>query len=108
LKEALFNNILSSDDVIDDPSEAPSSGTVLKCPLLLMTATTTKDIVDQFTLLSGIQLDTSLNVFWQCVHMMCHREINLIVEYTTNAIAKFKERAKNLLEANDSSKIILY
>jgi hypothetical protein len=108
LKEVLFNNILSSDDVIDDPSAVPSSGTVLKCPLLLMTATATKGIVDQFTLSSGIQLDTSLNVFWQCVHMMCRRERNLIVEHTTNAIARFKERAKNLLEVNDSSKIILY
>jgi hypothetical protein len=35
-----------------------------------MTAATTKDIVDQFTLLNGIQLDTSLNVFWQCGQMM--------------------------------------
>jgi hypothetical protein len=54
LKEALFDSLLDSDGLMNDPSEETHSGTVLKCPLLVMTATTTKAIVDQFTLLSGI------------------------------------------------------
>jgi hypothetical protein len=63
LKENLFDKILASDHVIYNPSEEPSSGTALKCPLLMMTATAMKDIVHQFILLSGINLDTNLNVF---------------------------------------------
>jgi hypothetical protein len=109
LKDSLFENLLAAPaNGIDDASEDSTSGTVLKCPLLLMTATATKDTVDQFTLLSGIALDTSLNVFWPAGHMMCRREMNLIVEYTTSAAAKFKERATTLLEVHDSSKIMLY
>jgi len=43
LKEALFDKILASDDAIDDPSKEPSSGTVLKCPLLAMVESTVRD-----------------------------------------------------------------
>jgi hypothetical protein len=39
---------------------------------------------------------------------MCHRELNLIVEYTTAALAKFKEQATILLEVNHSSKKVLH
>jgi len=73
-----------------------------------MTATATKDTVEQFTLLTGIKVDTALNVFWPTGPQMCRRELDLVVEYTTSPMAQFKKEASDLFSVNDSSKLIVY
>jgi len=102
LKGCLFSKLVAP----NSPSIA--EGTVTVCPILAMTATATKDTVEQFSLLTGIKVDTSSNVFWPTGPNMCRRELNLVVEYTTNQMAQFKKQSCELLSVNDPSKIILY
>jgi len=101
LKECLFSKLLA-------PDSPAALGTATVCPILVMTATATKETVEQFTLLTGVKVDTSLNVFWPTGPEMCRRELNLFVEYTTSPMAQVKKQACDLMSVNDSSKLIVY
>jgi hypothetical protein len=99
LKPCLFSKLVV-------PSDDGSTTTV--CPVLVMTATATKNTVEQFTKLTGLAISTDSNVFWPIGPDMSRRELNICVEYTTNPMEKFKKQCSDLLEENDTTKVILY
>jgi hypothetical protein len=65
-------------------------------------------VLQLFTKLTGLAISTDSNVFWPIGPDMSRRELNICVEYTTNPMEKFKKQCSDLLEENDTTKVILY
>jgi superfamily II DNA helicase RecQ len=77
-------------------------------PILFMTATCTKSIVETVERIVGFMFDKDSNVFWPQPDEMQHRQVLLDVQYSTQALHVFKKRTRNLLKHSSLEKYILY
>jgi hypothetical protein len=77
-------------------------------PLLFMTGTCTRHIVQSIEKIVGIKFDTTHNVFWPGPEDMKHRQVLLDVAYTTQPLALFKKRVALTLKVDTVEKFIVY
>jgi superfamily II DNA helicase RecQ len=77
-------------------------------PILFMTATCTKSIVDTVEKIVGFLFDKDWNVFWPQPKEMHHHQLLLDVQYSTQTLHVFKKRTHGLLKHSSSEKYILY
>ena len=68
------------------------SNTRSSIPILFMTATCTKSIVDTVEKIVGFMFDKDSNIFWPRPDEMQHRQVLLDVQYSTQALHVFKKR----------------
>jgi superfamily II DNA helicase RecQ len=80
-----------------------------KVPILFMTATCTKFIIERVeSSMIGFTIDKSVNVFWLGPLGMDHRQVFLDVQYTTQALSAFKTKAGPRLKDHLMEKYIVY
>jgi hypothetical protein len=77
-------------------------------PILFMTATCTKSIVETVEKIIGFSINKDLNVFWPTPAEMQHRQVSLDVQYSTQALSVFKKKTESLLEQSSVNKFIVY
>jgi hypothetical protein len=85
-----------------------NSRSITKVPILFMTATCTKAIVDRVEVMSGLTFDRDVNVFWPQPEDMVHRHVFLEVAYTTQPMTNFQKKIDPILKRCHVSKFILY
>ena len=79
-----------------------------KVPILFMTATCTKFIVERVESMIGFTIDKSANVFWPGPLGMDHRQVFLDVQYTTQALSSFKTKSASRFKDDLVEKYIVY
>jgi superfamily II DNA helicase RecQ len=79
-----------------------------KIPILFMTATCTKFIVERVESMIGFIIDKSVNVFWPGPLGMDHRQVFLDVQYTTQSLSAFKAKAAPRFKDDLVEKFIVY
>jgi hypothetical protein len=79
-----------------------------KVPILFMTATCRKFIVERVKSMIGFTIDKSVNVFWQGPLGMDHHQVFLDVQYTTHALSAFKTKAASRFKDNLVENHIVY
>jgi hypothetical protein len=79
-----------------------------KIPLLFMTGTCTRHIVQSIEKIVGIRFDTTANIFWPGPDEMQHRQVMFEVAYTSQPLAFFKKRVAPTLKATSLKKFIVY
>jgi hypothetical protein len=84
------------------------SNTRSSIPILFMTATCTKSIVDTVEKIVGFMFDKDSNIFWPRPDEMQHRQVLLDVQYSTQALHVFKKRTQSLLKHSSAEKYIVY
>jgi hypothetical protein len=75
-------------------------------PVLFMTATCNKMIVQNVELLSGLKFHVA-NIFWPPPPGMRHRNVIFDTIYNSRPLAVIQPRQKNMLATNDTSKYII-
>jgi len=81
LKPLLFDKI-----VLHREAE---KGVTLSVPVMFMTATFTKALLDEAEVISGLSLSNPRNIFWPTASGMEHRSVFLDVKYSSSAFAEF-------------------
>ena len=76
-------------------------------PVLFMTATCTKTILNNVELLSGMTFHVA-NIFWPPPSGMQHRNVQLDICYSSRPLGLIQPRLKELLSTNATSKFIIY
>jgi superfamily II DNA helicase RecQ len=77
-------------------------------PVLFMTATCNKTMLDQIELLSGLRFDRSNNIFWPTADAMKHRNGCVRVSYTSYPLTSFKKLVEPALQGSHLQKFIWY
>jgi hypothetical protein len=96
LTPALFNKLKVS-----------GSSTTTATPLLLMTGTRAKSIINSAQRIVRITFDASNNVFWPAAEEMKHRQVFMEVARTTQAFSLFKKQLAPGLKASTVNKFTL-
>jgi superfamily II DNA helicase RecQ len=103
LQSALFKKLRVKASPSADPSRAHTS-----VPVLFMTATCNKTMLDQIELLSGLRFDCSNNIFWSTADTMKHRNVCVRVSYTSYPLTSFKKLVGPALQGSRLQKFIWY
>ena len=77
-------------------------------PILFMTATCTKTVVDVIASVTGLNFETDINVFWPSSSSMTHQHVFLEVQYSTSGMSLFKKKVGPSLKTSTVHKFILY
>jgi hypothetical protein len=93
-------------DKLKLPAIANQSWT--KVPVLFMTATCSKAVLDAITTITGLRFDTDVNIFWPPPMEMKHRHVFLEVQYSNSALSVFKKKVGPRLKESTIHKFILY
>jgi superfamily II DNA helicase RecQ len=103
LQSVLFKKL----HVKASPSAGPSR-VHISVPVLFMTATSNKTMLDQIELLSGLRFDRSNNVFWPTTDAMKHQNICVRVSYASYPLTSFKKLVGPALQGSRLQKFISY
>jgi superfamily II DNA helicase RecQ len=104
----LFNRLkLCNKKVSTDPS-INSANCKTKVPILFMTATCSKFVVERVEVMTKLDIDIPSNVFWPSASEMSHRHVFLEVAYTIRPLHTFQTKVGPLLQASHHEKYIYY
>jgi superfamily II DNA helicase RecQ len=100
-----FKNLTSH---LFDKLKLVGNTTTTKIPILFMTGTCTKTIVETIEKITGLLFDKQKNIYWPSALEMSHRHVFLDVAYTTKALSLFKKKVGPLLKETSLHKYIIY
>jgi hypothetical protein len=87
--------------------ESRGSASRTTIPVLFMTATCNKTILQNVELLSGLQFHAA-NIFWPPPSGMRHRNVKIDIRYSSRPLSLIQPSLKKLLQDDAKSKYIIY
>jgi superfamily II DNA helicase RecQ len=106
--KTLYNKLkLCNKKESTDPN-IPAAICKTKVPILFMTATCSKFVVERVQVMTRLDIDIPSNVYWPGASEMAHRHVFLEVAYTIRPLHTFQTKVGPLLQASHYEKYIYY